>query len=807
MRIKDAGQRISILGRRFWITTIVACLSSTLSPVSNAANWLSPAAADDCNPLAVDTCGLPFPSDVFRNTYTTGYGFKDRILDNRVSGPVRSLLSMRLQFPDGFSPSKLFNKSSGFSALGPVLFELGDWPVAEIPSDGEGYLHVYNINTGERVPMIVSLSKGAKAEDSIREGRPVIVGWPVTRFEFGERYLAVLLKDQLNADDGTVQELFTPTAGVTNALNKNAGFRRNLAYQDPLEAIDALGIPHEDILSFTWFTVRKESEVVQPMLDMVEKSLAGGGIMTDMEVSPNQLGDKDAGLVTLQGNLRIVNFRAGEDGGVYPPFDAIYDFARRNVQFKLTLPKVDDGTPIPVAIWGHGLGSGKDFNTTKGNFELGDQLGMATIGIDHPNHGTRVTPTGTINNPLELIKEPYVGIAISSPKTIMQLLGMFVQGVVDQNVLIHGIKNNLPNVLNQWHDDKYPSVPTLDVSNVVYDGISLGAMIGSAVGATAKDLQGVYLVNGAGSLAQAMVGSTFWPATSNVIPQNINGAELMFVLAMIQHYLDIADGNNFTQFYRNPPTEEYSERAVGLHYALGDGSFPNSASLATAQLIDLPAVKVLEEPIASLRYGDTGGLDFFENGFGVVQSGYGFDVAEVALDGFLEGDIESIIGLSGLGGFNVAGNVFSGIGIGSQYEEYINTVLGEDRGSFDDYVERLYSGNAESFLTHFNRGGENARHRQIEWRCSLLNLDSQRCAAAKLKATEDAERIARGELVNEDQNLSGKDRDRDLTKAINDGLNNIQVTEGSGGSLSWTSLLMLLGLWRVSRPRRACRSH
>ena len=814
-----------------FILTAVAIAGFNTQATANIFNY---GVANDCSPLAVDTCALPFPSDVFRTANwldeTTqgdpflqfrGYKFGNAITDTRTSGVIRILENMvRSQFPVAFQPAKIFNKSSGFSPLGPVLFELEYWPYADLPENGDGYLHVYNISTGERVPMLVSLSEAAKG-DGLRVGRPVIEAWPVTRFEFGEKYVAVLFKDRFNADEGSGQDVFKPTEGVLKALYDDLPNRPVLRqlYQEPMAALTALEIDRDNVLSFTWFTVRQEAEVVQPMLEMIETAKSYGSSVSNLKVATVQLGDAEHGLVTLSGRVGVVNFRS-TDGGIYPSnpqrapgvppqykervLDSTFQDNRTTVEFSLTLPKEDDDMPIPVSIWGHGLGSGKDFLVSKGNFELGDQLGMATIGIDHPNHGTRVSapsPGSSIFN----LGEPYVGVATSTPLTVMHLLGMFVQSVVDHNMLVHAIKYNLPQALNSWDDPDYPDVPKLDTSRVMYDGISLGAMIGSAIGATVTDLDGAYLVNGSGSLTQALLKSTFWDLTNKVAPLNMNGAELMFVVAMMQHYLDFADGNNFAHLYRNPP-EGFSDRALGLHYALGDGSYPNSGSLATAKLVDLPAVAELEEPIADIRFGDTGGRPTFENGFGLVQSGYGLASAEVATNAFVEQDIEKILALAGIStGANEVTNAFSYFDFGSEFEDILDSVLGNNRSSVDDYLDLLDSGEITDFLTHFNRGNENARHRQIDWRCDLLNLNQDRCAMAKQLATEDVERIERGELINVGD-LSGED---DPSRGVDDLLGGdgvIQVTEGSAGSINgWFLVFMLLG-WGLKQSA-ARRNH
>ncbi|MCG8312930.1 MAG: hypothetical protein MI976_06910 [Pseudomonadales bacterium] len=775
---------------RFAKLVIGLCLLGNSFSMPVFAAGISP--ASKCNPLAVDTCALPFPSDVFRNLGGT-YNYSDRILDRRTSGNVRTLLPARNQFPKGFLPSKVLNRSTGFSPLGPVLFELNNWPIEKLPEDGEGFLHVYDIDTGERVPMRVSLSEVAQPESGLREPRPVVIGWPRSRFDYGKRYVAILYKAGFNQMFGDPNgEFFSPSNGVSKALNNEAGWLLTPAYRPVLNFIDNQEIDRSDVLSFTWFTVKNESEVLQPMKNMVMAALDSPHFVAAFEET-EPVGDPDYGAMTLKGLMSIVNFR-GNDGGVYPPYEPVADLARTRVEFILELPKWNQATPVPMVVQGHGLGNFKELTRT--GFRLNDRLGLATIAIDHPNHGSRVTL-------YDDFKEPHISTAASTPITIMHLLGMFVQGTIDQNVAIYAAKHIFPREFNRWKSDKDVNLPELDGSRVVYDGLSLGGMLGAAIGATAPELTGAYLVNGSGSLMQAFSESTFWPLTSNVIPANMNGAEMTFVMAMMQHYLDIADGNNFAHLYRDLP-EGYSPRALGMHYTLGDGSFPNSASVATAELADLPLLKEVIEAEPNLRFGEAG-RSTFENGFGLVQSGYGYQIADETLqsleflnldDNLNTPEVDALNSLLGIDLQDMLGN-------NSILTSLQNTLGIEEFNNVSQVLDLVYAGDVEDFLTHFNRNNEAARHRAIEWRCDLLSLDTERCDIAKqIASKEAAEEI---ELVESLGDTDTSDPMNDVNRAIESGLDNINVSDGSGGAIDifylmfWLIALMPMVLLRYLR--------
>lgn len=745
--------------------------------------------ASTCNPVAQKACALPFPSDLFRNLGGT-YNYSDNILDRDVNGVTRQYLTIKSQYPESFRPSRIINDSDGFSALGPVLFELPTFPAHEIPADGEGHLLVIDMETDGRIPMVVSLSRTAQPKRDFREARPVIIGWPRSRFEFGRKYVAVLLKQPFDQGIGNTTT-FVPSAGMQRVLEGRAGLTVNYAYSNALQVLDRNGIDRSNVLSLTWFTVRSEEAVTTPLRTMVQRALERGSIMTGFR-KVDVLGDADWESATLKGELSLVNFRSA-DGGVYPPYDRIVDNQRERVEFVLTLPKWNQPTPVPVSIWGHGLGNFKEL--TRSGYRMGDRLGMATLAIDHPNHGSRVIEAG--------LKELPVAVAVQSPLTIMQLLGMFVQATVDQAVVAKHARDALPQAVANLSPSILAEKPLIDGSRVMFDGMSLGAMVGTAIGVVAPDLAGAYLVNGAGSLMHVLTESTFWDdMTSHVVPMDANGAELSFIVAMMQHYLDIADGNNFAHYYRQPPPGQ-DARPLGMHYSLGDGSMPNAATRATAELVDLPLLKEVIEPEPYLRAGDVG-VDDFENGYGLVQSGYGLEQAEQVKDQIKQFDPTRLLGLdqSGLLGQLNALDLGDGMlgDLGSEWLENLGSA--NDIDSFDALVDEIYQGDLEDFLTHFNRGTVEAVQKSIRWRCELFQLSPERCDMAVARVAEDQ---ANGGLPDGGDLGGGNDPEDQLNDLVDRGLSNIQVTEGSAGVLSpWLLLcfMSLLAGHRASRSRR-----
>jgi hypothetical protein len=216
--------------------------------------------------------------------------------------------------------------------------------------------------------------------------------------------------------------------------------------------------------------------------------------------------------------------------------------------------------------------------------------------------------------------------------------------------------------------------------------------------------------------------------------------------------------------------------------------------------VDLPLLKEVIEPVPELSSGELG-ADGFENGFGLVQSGFGLEIADQSLETLKELDLDNKFGalddtvLTGLTGIDL-----STLPGGTDMGEYLGGLLGiGEAESIDGLIDKLYDGEIEDFLTHFNRGNEAALHHAINWRCELFSLNADRCATARQLASEDVENRANGLLPDIGGDIGGGADDPldQITDVIETGLNNIQVTEGSGGSFEWVSIgiLLLICLW------------
>jgi len=599
-------------------TAIKLSLAATLCVATSATQ--AQTVPGNCNPVAVKTCGLPFPSDLFMDQQTQRLNFDDAILDREITGPIRQSKTLLSQMDPSFSPAKVFNGSTGFSAAGPILFELPSQPASKLPKDGGELAQVFDLDTGARVEMVAELAMAARNPLDPAKASSVISMWPRSRLEFGHRYVAVLTTG-LKAKTATGSADYSRSAGMEIALGlappqTEADSKLADAYGESLDVLQLNGIDAGTVLSATYFTVRTEQEVTSPLLQMADYIQAQPLKISGLKPGKS-LGTSQYALGTLYGRVDLINFRDA-NGGVNAPYDAVPSATQNNVEVLMTIPRVDEGTVMPVALWAHGVGNQKE--VTRTGFDRNDAAGIVSVAIDHPNHGARIESKVPL---LQAFSK------MAGPKMVTPTLGVYIQASLDQIALMTAIKNSLDDAL----DDARPLLPGLasvDTQRMVYHSLSFGSMVGVAAVAVANDVRGAFFLSGCGGLMHISSTSLFWDTNKKSFPADATGAEVMLQVAMMQHYIDIADGLNFAHYYRNPPAGRVAKQVV-MQYAIDDGNVLNEISEAQAMVMDLPLMSHVYRATPWLRYGSSDGIDGYENGYGIYQLPYLIPDAEAKM--------------------------------------------------------------------------------------------------------------------------------------------------------------------------------
>ncbi|MGI9281953.1 MAG: hypothetical protein ACR2PX_20310 [Endozoicomonas sp.] len=497
--------------------------------------------------------------------------------------------SVLAELQEGDKPSSILNGKSGFSAAGPILFQLASTPdPLSLPIDGGDAVKVFDLNTGEELSVFVNLSNPASHADETNP-RVVVEVSPMTRFPYGHKLLAVLTNKLKNLDG----ESFSVPSSVQEVVS-DSGALANY-YSDALDFLAGKDIQANEILSLTDFTVQDRSELSDSFMSMVNLVTSQDHPVEILSVDYHRFGAFSA---KIEGRIRLVSFRESDGRISYTPGGAGKDYW---TNFSLWLPSEARQGPVPVVIYGHGLNSSRQSAERVGESALKE--GHAVFAIDQPQHGDRVVLDGGDFS------------SILTPGTVSRLTGMVVQSPLDMNSVLTGIRQHLDklDVLPEGGD----GVIELDTTRISYLGTSLGGLLGGAfVGSAGAELNAGYLqVPGVG-VTHVLSNSSLYNSNGiyNVIPSSANGAESAWMIAVFQSKLDQGDSIHYVDWVRTP---QYSAavKPLAIMYGQRDKIVPFYTAERLARLADLPLVGLNSDPVTGLRV-----VSDMEHGYGVNQN-------------------------------------------------------------------------------------------------------------------------------------------------------------------------------------------
>lgn len=590
-RQQSPGIRLA-LGSALTALVVAACVPEPLPPVDPPA----PPVGSSCHSMSIGTCALPFPS----NEWTVPAANSPTGVHLAVPADIVPA-DVMAELPGSFTPAELFNSDDGFSAAGPVVFELPtSLKKATLPDDGGNAVVVFDLTTGERAEVRVH-----EYQDADNRGRhgTIVQAWSRTHWEWSHTYVAAVTTQLGKQSGGT----FDPAPSGTG----DATGRSFLAGK---------GITDDEIVSLTTFTVRSEADATSDIDGMAAEVRAQEHPVRGVKALPNFLGINNVSTI-VTGQVRITDFRDGQGQVRYTPGDT----GRESwVDFTMTVPskRLDGGSP--VAIYGHGLGIFKESLIVVAGQNA--YRGVATIGIDQPNHGSRQGTDGG-----------YI-FELTHPSEIDRLTGIIEQSPLDHLSLMQAIPELADldvapfNLLDPLAAD---GVTDLDTGRVLYEGTSLGGVLGNSFVSIAPELEGAAVQVAGVGITSILSESIFWDVGLNasgtgfrgVVPASATAGEAAVLTAAVQHELDDADAINLV--------ERIPENATPMLdlYAIGDGLVPNYASEAFAVLAQLPQYDRVLKPIPHVPHAgptlpadgtgiwqiDTGNVPQFPGGLSVIS--------------------------------------------------------------------------------------------------------------------------------------------------------------------------------------------
>jgi hypothetical protein len=553
-------------------------------------------AAQTCHPLSITTCTLPFPSNFYTQDNTASITGKRVDLKG-------SLLPQKVEDElSNFTSKNAYKNASGFSAAGPIMFELtNDFDENSLPIDGGNAVFVFDQRTGLAEP--IRTKKYHYAENNrFDEPAHIIEIFPRARFKFGHTYTAVITTSLLDLND----EFVSAIPVIDALINQTATWDGAASMQSALQQLAQFGVSQDQVVSFVEFTVGDEKTNNEPLFNLIKKLEQEEHPVRELKTTQINIWPYAA---SVTGLIRLSDFRKA-NGQV--------DFSERAksneewVKFLMMLPMSSKHGQSPIAIYGHGIGVIKETMLLAVAFSNA-RRGIATIAIDQPNHGSRAQHDG--GNVFTIL----------NPENFTRLSGMVAQSTLDMTSVLIAIQTSLatldvaPSGKAWWHQLWYSGgidTPDLDIERIHYQGTSMGGVLGSTFIASAKHLKSAFLqVSGVGIsniLTHSILFETF--GFENLIPSNATAGEAALFIQLLQQEFDNADAINFAHYIKQPIHGRSARRLV-LQYGIGDEVVFNPASEALAEIADLPLIMPSLIDIAYLRTSEG-----YEEGFGLVQN-------------------------------------------------------------------------------------------------------------------------------------------------------------------------------------------
>lgn len=515
----------------------------------------------ECTALAVRSCGLPYPSDEFVVADPhTATGRRIQIPD---SGLVAA--SALSQLGPGAGIHDAFDGRDGYSALSPVVFEV-DQSIDPgfVPPDGGDVVKVIDTSTGEAVPIRVELPL-----DAAFRGAPstIVMVWPRLQWEYGHTYVARLARvPGLVVEPSAAQGMAWDTPWVKD-LRATLGRLDDLAWSD--------------LLTATRFTVGSREDAIGDLAAMARIAAKEDHPIRNVEtVAPVFF---DGASAVVSGEVAITDFR-DEDGIV--SIDRAPE--RRWVPFLLVVPeRAASVEGAPVAIYGHGLVINKESMVVVASANA--HHGVATLGIDVPNHGWRSNEGGFL-------------LDLANPQRLGRLVNMPLQGIVDHVSLVSALTEHMADLdAAPWRfgTTQGDGRPDLDTSHVLYEGTSMGAVLGAGEVALIPEIDAAFLqVPGAG-ISDIIMHSILWIVFQGVVPQGAGAGDAAALMGAATMLLDRTDTTHLLPGLRD------SQRPVFVQLGVGDAIVPTNTSDRFVALLGLPrigkALSYIQAPHAGER--------------------------------------------------------------------------------------------------------------------------------------------------------------------------------------------------------------